>query len=114
MTASVDDYIEAASPSAQPMLRQLREVIRNAAPQAEERISYGMPHYAQQGRVAYFAAQKNHVALYSISPETDYAKELRPYMSGRGTLRFPIGQPLPTAKISRMIQARVKENLARA
>jgi uncharacterized protein YdhG (YjbR/CyaY superfamily) len=109
----VDAYIAAAPVSAQPILRQLRSVIKAAAPKAEERISYGMPSYEYHGRLVYFAAFKNHVGLYAVGQEQDsYAKELSGYLSGKSTARFPIGQPLPIALIRKVVKARVKENEA--
>jgi uncharacterized protein YdhG (YjbR/CyaY superfamily) len=100
--------------AAQPILRQLRHVVRAAAPKAEERISYGMPSYEYHGRVVYFAAFKNHVALYAVGQAQDrYAKELSGYLTGKSTARFPIGQPLPVALIRKVVQARVKENEAK-
>jgi uncharacterized protein YdhG (YjbR/CyaY superfamily) len=114
-SAQVDSYIAAAPVPAQPILRQLRDVIRAAAPTAEERISYGMPSYEHHGRLVYFAAFKNHVGLYAIGQEHDsYVKELSGYLTGRSTARFPIGQPLPVASIRKVVQARVKENESQA
>jgi uncharacterized protein YdhG (YjbR/CyaY superfamily) len=107
----VDQYIAAAPVPAQPVLRQLRQVIKTAAPKAEERISYGMPSYEYHGRLVYFAAFKNHVGLYAVGNEHDsYAKELNGYLSGKSTARFLIGQALPAASIRKVVQARVREN----
>jgi len=114
-SVEVDEYIAAAPMPAQPTLRQLRHVIKTAAPKAEESISYGMPSYEYHGRLVYFAAFKNHVGLYAVGQEHDsYAKELSGYLSGKSTARFPIGQPLPIASIRRVVRARVKENEAQA
>jgi uncharacterized protein YdhG (YjbR/CyaY superfamily) len=110
-SVQVDAYIAAAPATAQPILRQLRDVIRAAAPKAAEKISYGMPSYEYHGRLVYFAAFKNHVGLYAVGQKQDrYAKELSGYLSGKSTARFPIDQPLPVASIRRVVQARVKEN----
>jgi uncharacterized protein YdhG (YjbR/CyaY superfamily) len=115
VSADVDAYIAAAPKAAQATLRQLREVIRDAAPKAEERISYGMPSYDYHGRLVYFAAFKNHVGLYAIGqPQDAYTKELKPYLAGKSTARFPIGEPLPVALIRKVVEARVKENEAQA
>jgi uncharacterized protein YdhG (YjbR/CyaY superfamily) len=116
MTAkSVDAYITAAPMPAQTILRQLRQVIKAAAPKAEERISYGMPSYDYHGRLVYFAVFKNHVGLYAVGKAQDrYAKELSAYLSGASTARFPIGEPLPVDLIRKVVQARVKENEAAA
>lgn len=97
------------------MLQQLRRVIRAAAPLAEERISYGMPFYEYRGRLVYFAGYRSHVGLYPVGQAKQiYATELKEYLTGKSTLRFPIGRPLPVALITKVVKARVKENEARA
>jgi uncharacterized protein YdhG (YjbR/CyaY superfamily) len=109
----VDAYIAAAPKEAQPLLRQLRALIKRAAPKAEERISYGMPHYDYHGRLIYFAAFKNHVGVYPGGYADKYP-ELKPYMTGKGTYRFPLDQPLPTTLLRRYVKGRVRENEAKA
>jgi uncharacterized protein YdhG (YjbR/CyaY superfamily) len=95
------------------MLRQLRAAIRTAAPEAEERISYGMPLYEHHGRLVYFAGYEHHVALYAAVPSNHlYAGELEKYMAARSTIKFPIGHPLPVALIRKVVKARVMENEA--
>ena len=111
MSKEVDAYIAAAPKAAQPLLRQLRETIGRAAPKAVEKISYGIPFYEYHGRLIYFASFKKHVGIY---PAGDDAEELKEYLSGRSTLRFPIGQPLPLARITRLVKRRVKEKEAKA
>lgn len=96
------------------MLRQLRRVIRAGAPRAEERISYGIPLYEHHGPLVFFAGYEHHVGLYPVDPATDkHAKGLERYMSGKATVRFPIGQPLPVTLITKLVKARVKENEAK-
>lgn len=107
---NVDEYISTAPEAAQPMLRELRELICTAAPEAEERISYGMPHYEQHGRVTYFAAHTRHIAMYAVG---EFAEQLKPYMTMKSTARFPIGQPLPADLIRDVVRARVRDNEAR-
>ena len=75
---NVDSYIAAAPEAARPILRQLRRIITTAVPEAEETISSGMPFYRYHGRLAYFAAHKDHVGLYALSPVSQYPSELRP------------------------------------
>ena len=107
----VDAYIDAAPEAVQPMLRQLRSVIRSAAPNARERISYGMPTYEQDGRLAYFAGYKSHVGLYSVvHADTAIAKEAEGYIENRSTLRFEVGRPLPVALIKKAVRERLKAN----
>lgn len=107
----VDAYIRAAPPKAQPMLQRLRELIKAAAPGAEERISYGMPFYEYHGRLVYFAGYANHVGLYAALPANSlYAGELKKYRAAKTTIRFPLGHPLPDALVTKIVKARVKEN----
>lgn len=111
----VDAYIRAAPTKAQPMLTRLRELIKAAAPEAEERISYGMPFYEYNGRLVYFAGYANHVGLYAAVPANNlYAGELKRYMAAKSTIRFPLGDPLPDALVTKVVKARVKENKATA
>jgi len=93
---AVDSYIAAAPRDAQPLLR----------------ISYGMPHYEHKGRLVYFAAFKTHIGLYPAGYADKYP-EMKRYMAGAGTLRFPLGEPLPVALIGKLVKARVKENEAK-
>jgi len=113
---AVDAYIAAAPKAAQPMLHQLRQAIKSAAPKAEEKLSYGMPYYAYHGRLIYFAAHKNHLGMYPIIGREKelYAKELKPYMAEKATLQFPIGKPLPIVLVKRVVKERARENEARA
>ena len=105
---SVDEYIAAAPEGVQPMLKELRETLRAAAPEADERISYGMPYYHLNGRLAYFQAHARHIGLYSFTLEEARGVGLEGYISAKSTLRFPLNQPLPRASIRRLIQLRVR------
>ncbi|HKB19261.1 MAG TPA: DUF1801 domain-containing protein [Candidatus Dormibacteraeota bacterium] len=109
---AVDAYIGAASKQAQPLLRQLRELIRSGAPKAEERISYGMPYYRYHGHLMYFAAFKNHVGLFPVG-NTDKHLGMSRWVTGKGTFRFPLDEPLPVTEIRRLVKTRVKENAAK-
>jgi uncharacterized protein YdhG (YjbR/CyaY superfamily) len=87
-------------------------MIRSEAPHAVEKMGYGIPFYEYggkpgtlQSRLIYFAAQKKHIAVY---PAGD-AKGLEPYLTERSTLRFPLGKPLPIAKLRKLVRDRVKE-----
>jgi uncharacterized protein YdhG (YjbR/CyaY superfamily) len=111
----VDAYIAASPHEAQPMLLQLRQLIKTAAPKAEEKISYKMPFYQYQGRLIYFAGYKHHVSVYGAGSALDtYAKELKRYMAARSTIQLPVGEPLPVALIRKVVKAKVKENEAKA
>jgi uncharacterized protein YdhG (YjbR/CyaY superfamily) len=103
---SVDDYIEAFPPDVQAVLETLRALARRVLPEAEEAISYGIPAYRVGGTdIVYFAGWQRHTSLYPI-PAVSEAVELRlkPYRAGRGTLRFGLGEPLPTDLIESIIQ----------
>jgi uncharacterized protein YdhG (YjbR/CyaY superfamily) len=106
----VDAYIAAADDAARPILRRLRKIIRSAVPDSVEKISYGMPYYAYHGRLAYFAAHKNHVGLYALGPASRYPEELQPYAAARSTLQFPFGTQLPADAIRRLVEQQAVDN----
>ena len=110
-TKAVDAYIAAAPKAAQPRVRQLRKLIKEAAPQAEERLSYGMPYYDYHGRLIYYSAFKNHIGVYPVGEAAQH-KELSKFMTGKGTYRFPLDQPMPVDLIRKLVEARVRKNEA--
>ena len=111
VSKDVDSYIAAAPKAAQPKLKQIRALIKKAAPKAEEKISYGMPYYGYKGRLVYFAAFQKHIGMYAAWPAgSTYAKLIEPYKVSKGTLRFPLDKPLPATLITKIVKARVKEN----
>lgn len=112
--ATVAAYIASAPRASQPLLRQLRRLVRTAAPKAEERISYGMPYYAYHGRLVYFAGYAHHIGLYMLPSSKAFRKSLAKYRTSKATARFPIGRPLPVALVKKLVRARVKENLRRS
>lgn len=113
---TVDDYIKSVPAAQQKRLKQLRAVVKKAAPAAVESISYGMPGYKLEGRpLVYFAAAKSHIGFYALP--TGHAKfkaELAAYRQGKGSVQFPDDEPLPLDLITRMVHFRVQENLAQA
>ena len=112
---TVDEYIANAPPKFQPLLKQLRKTVKAAAPDAEEVISYQMPAFRQNGMLVYFAAFKDHCSLFGASRDfrRKFAKELKPFEGGKGTLRFTPENPLPARLVTRIVKARVAENAAR-
>ncbi|HEU0014374.1 MAG TPA: DUF1801 domain-containing protein [Longimicrobium sp.] len=112
--ASVEEYLSACEPGARQALEQIRGVIREAAPGAEERISYRIPAFFVDGRVVvYVAAHARHIGLYPApvgNPEL--AGDLAPYASGKGTAKFPLGKPIPFDLVRRIVQFRMRENEA--
>ncbi len=112
---TIDDYIAAFPEDVQPLLQAVRATIHAAAPDAVERISYGMPAFAQEGNLVYFAALKHHIGLYPTSSGiAAFQPELSAYEGTKGAVRFPKGQPLPLDLIAKIVRFRVTENLNRA
>lgn len=112
--ANVDEYIAGFPKEIQELLKAVRTVVKKAAPQAEEMISYQMPAYKYHGSLVYFAAFKNHIGFYATPTGHEaFKKELSVYKEGKGSVQFPHNQPLPLALITRIVKYRVKENLKR-
>ncbi|MBN1152341.1 MAG: DUF1801 domain-containing protein [Dehalococcoidia bacterium] len=112
---NIDDYIAGFPPNVQEILQKVRSTIKKAAPQAEESISYQMPTFKLEGNLVHFAAFKNHVGLYPTPSGTQtFRKELSPYETGKGSIRFPLDKPIPYGLITRIVKFRAKENLERA
>jgi uncharacterized protein YdhG (YjbR/CyaY superfamily) len=112
---SVDEYIEGFPKEIQTILAEIRAVIKKAAPQAEESISYQMPVYKQNGPLVYFAAFKNHIGFYATpNANQTFAKELSKYKQGKGSVQFPLDEPMPLELIEKIVRFRVKENLSKA
>ena len=108
---TVDEYIAAAPKETQERLRLVRKVIKKTAPDAEEKLSYGMPYYGYKGRLAYFGFAKGHIGLYIPPPVIqDHAKELEGYETATATVRFPLNQELPLTLIEKLVKARVVHN----
>jgi uncharacterized protein YdhG (YjbR/CyaY superfamily) len=110
----VDEYIATAPEAARPTLKLLRETVLAGAPGVEERISYAMPTYSYRGRLLHFAGYNRHIGIYGASSAVGEVPGLETYMAEKGTLRFPLDQPLPVLLIRRLIEARVKQNDGRA
>ena len=108
---NVDEYIAQAPTEVQDMLKELRAVIRTAAPGAEERISYGMPYYEYKGRLVYFQLWKKHIGFYVPTPIVEeHTSELQGYETTKATIRFPLDEQLPLALIEQLVKARVRMN----
>ncbi len=111
----VDDYIATFPPDVRALLETMRTAIRAAAPEATEKISYGMPTFALHGNLVHFAALKHHIGFYPTpSGITAFPQEMAPYTTTKGAAQFPLDQPLPLDLITRIVRFRVKENLAKA
>jgi uncharacterized protein YdhG (YjbR/CyaY superfamily) len=109
---TIDEYIASFPEDIRETLQGLRETIRAAAPGAEERISYQIPTFVLKGNLVHFAAFQKHVGFYPTSSGVRaFKRELAGYDLAKGTVRFPIGRPLPLKLIGRIVRFRVAENL---
>jgi uncharacterized protein YdhG (YjbR/CyaY superfamily) len=112
---TIDTYIAAFPEDVQKILSEIRAVIKAAAPQAEEKISYQMPTFVLHGNLVHFAAHKNHIGFYPAPSGIDeFKEELAPYLGGKGSIRFPLDKPVPYDLIARIVAYRVRENLEKA
>ncbi|WP_298837065.1 iron chaperone [Clostridium sp.] len=112
ISKSIDEYILKFSSETQEILKTLRKVIKECAPDAEEKISYQMPTFVLHGNLVHFAAYKNHIGLYPKPSGTESFKlELSQYKSGKGSIQFPIEKPLPYELIRKIVKFRVAENI---
>ena len=110
--SSVDDYIAGFREPVQILLEQVRATIQQAAPDAQETIKYAMPTYVLHGNLVHFAAFKNHIGFYATPTGNGvFQQEISRYKGAKGSLQFPINQPMPLDLIKRLVEFRVKENL---
>jgi uncharacterized protein YdhG (YjbR/CyaY superfamily) len=109
---SIDDYIASFPTDVQAILEQVRKTIQVAAPEAEEAISYAMPTFKLHGNLVHFAAYKNHIGFYPAPRGLEeFKEELSGYKGAKGSVQFPINQPMPLDLIARIVSFRVKDNL---
>jgi uncharacterized protein YdhG (YjbR/CyaY superfamily) len=116
LAPTIDVYLAALPPAHRAALSALRRVIRSAAPQATELISYRIPTFKHLGPLVAFSASPNHCALHLLSPALVRARaaELASYEAGTATIRFSTGKPLPAKLVEKLVKARVAENERRA
>jgi len=113
--ASIDEYIETFPAEAQELLKELRATIKEAAPEAKEAFSYGIPTFKLNGNLVHFAAHKSHIGFYPTPSGIErFKNELSVYKGAKGSVQFPIDQPLPLDLIRRVVQFRVAENQKKA
>lgn len=110
---SIDEYIAIFPAEVQEKLKKLREVIKASAPNATEKISYQMPTFFLKGNLVHFAAHKNHIGFYPAPSGIEKFKlELSVYKGAKGSVQFPFDKPIPYDLVSKIVEFRVKENLA--
>lgn len=112
----VDKYISKFPEEAQEIMQKIRAIVKDAAPDAVEQIAYGMPGYKTHSKpLVYFAGYKNHIGLYATpSGHGKFASELSKYKQGKGSVQFPLDQPMPYDLIKRIVVFRVQENASKA
>lgn len=112
---NIDDYIAGFPKEIQGILEKVRKTIGSAAPGAQETISYQIPTFTLNGNLVHFAAFKNHIGFYPTPTGiAKFKKQLSAYEGAKGSVQFPLNQPIPYALITRIVKFRVKENLERA
>ena len=111
---NTDDYIKSFLENIQKTLRKIRETINNAAPEAEEKISYGMPTLTPYGVLVHYAAFKNHIGFYALpSGNEAFKNALSGYTTGKGSVQFPLDKPIPYELIAEIVKFRLQENIAK-
>ena len=109
---TVEEYLSAFPAGTKKILQEVRKTIKQAAPQAEELISYNMPAFKLHGVLVYYAAYKAHIGFYPTASGIEtFKKELSPFKNSKGAVQFPIPEPIPFDLISKIVKFRVKENL---
>lgn len=109
---TVDDYIEQFDPDIQVLLNQIRKIIKDNAPDAEETLSWGMPTYKLKGNLLHFSGNKKHIGFYPAPSGVEkFKNELNAYKTSKGAIQFPYNKKLPAALIKKIVKYRRKENL---
>ena len=112
---SIDEYIATFPEEIQAILQTIRETVKAAAPDAEEKISYQMPTFFLKGNLVHFAAFKNHIGFYPTPSGVEaFKEEIARYQSAKGSIQFPLDEPMPLDLITRIVKMRVAENLKKA
>jgi uncharacterized protein YdhG (YjbR/CyaY superfamily) len=112
---NINDYIANFPKVVQEILEKIRIVIRKAAPEAQETINYQMPTFTLEGNLVHFAAFKKHIGFYPTPSGIEkFKNELSVYKGAKGSVQFPLDQPIPYDLIAKIVEFRVRENLDRA
>jgi uncharacterized protein YdhG (YjbR/CyaY superfamily) len=108
---TIDGYIKTFPKEIQKILETVRQAIKNAAPGADEAISYQIPTFKLNGNLVHFAAFKNHIGFYPGSKAIEiFKKEIASYKSSKGAIQFPLDEPIPLSLIKKIVKYRIKEN----
>ncbi len=113
--STVDEYLAAQPEQVRTVLKKLRQIIKKAAPGAEEVISYRIPAFKFHGMLVWYAGFKDHYSLFPFAATLHVFKDkLKPYELSKGTIRFPLNKPVPVKLVTEIVKYRVKENLDKA
>lgn len=110
--SAVDAYIEAAHPDAQPQLRELAAIVRAVVPEASEKIAYGMPTWHLHTNLVHIGAFATHVSLFPGGIAQEFAADFGERVTGKGTIQFAFGEPIPVAAVEKIVRFRVEQNRA--
>ncbi|MEI6060549.1 MAG: DUF1801 domain-containing protein [Bacteroidota bacterium] len=115
MKNEIDEYISGFPEETRVLLQQVRLAVRQAAPDAVETIKYAMPSFVLNGNLVHFAAFKNHIGFYPVPSGIEaFRKELSVFKGGKGSVQFPLDQPMPLGLIRKIVLFRVAENQTKA
>ncbi len=110
--STIDEYIAEFQPDLRDILSKVRAVIKESAPEAQERISYGMPGFYQKGMLVWFAGHKDYIGFYPTGEGIEAFKDqLKGYKFSKGAVQFPLDKPIPYDLIKQMVKSRVQANL---
>jgi uncharacterized protein YdhG (YjbR/CyaY superfamily) len=108
---TIDEYISTFPPDVREILEKLRKTIHEAAPEAEEAMRYGIPTFRLNGNLVHFAAFEHHIGFYPTpSAIVAFREELSPYKHAKGSVRFPLDEPIPYDLVRKIVEYRVKES----
>ena len=109
---TTDEYIASFPDDAQTKLREMRRTITAAAPEAKEKIAYGIPTFTFHGNLVHFGGAKDHIGFYpGAAGVAEFAKQLKDYSTSKGTIRFPLDKPLPLDLVQKIVKFRVAQNM---
>jgi len=112
---NIDEYIAGCPEDVQLILQKIRSIIREAAPEADETINYAIPTFTLEGNLVHFAAFKKHIGFYPAPSGIEkFKKELSAYEGAKGSVQFPLDQPIPYDLIREIVLFRVEDNLEKA
>lgn len=112
---TVEEYIQEFPKEVQEIIQKIRAIVKEEAPEVQEKISYGMPTFSYKGVLVHFAAYKNHIGFYPTpSGVVNFEEQLKPYKHAKGSAKFPLSKPIPYDLIRQIVKVRLEENVTKA